>query len=132
MSAKFEGQFESKAMNAMSDVAMMNQLSKSLEKVEAHRLGINEKDARQRIAKRIGTTPTTLENLRRMRTKIVPNWLMNRVRQELISVLQSEIQRLEHEVSIAKQIGSDHRDDLLAEAETSLASAREILRGEVK
>lgn len=132
MSAKVEGQFESTAMNAMSDVATMNRLSKSLEDAEAYRLGINAKDARKRIAKRIGTTPTTLENLRRMRTKIVPNWLMNRVRAELVSVLQSEIQRLEHEVSIYRQIGQDHRDDLLAEAETSLASARQILKGELK
>ena len=132
MSAKVEGQFESTAMNAMSDVATMNRLSKSLEDVEAYRLGINTKDARQRIAKRIGTTPTTLENLRRMRTKIVPNWLMNRVRAELVSVLQSEIQRLEHEVSICRQIGQDPRDDLLAEAETSLASARQILKGEAR
>ena len=57
---------------------------------------------------------------------------MNKVRAELVSVLQSEIQRLEHEVHLARQIGSDHRDDMLASAETQLASAREILRREVK
>jgi hypothetical protein len=132
MSAEVEGKFESTAMNAMSDITTMNRLSKSLEDAEAHRLGINPRDARKRIAGRIGITPTTLENLRRMRTKIVPNWLMNRVREELISVLQSEIQRLEHEVNLAKQIGSDYRDDLLSEAQTSLASARQILKGEIK
>ena len=48
MSAKVEGQFESTAMNAMSDVATMNRLSKSLEDVEAYRLGINAKEARKR------------------------------------------------------------------------------------
>jgi hypothetical protein len=132
MSAEVNGEFESTPMNAMSDVHTLNRFSKALEDTEAHRLGIKVSEARVRIANRIGTTPTTLENLRRMRTKIVPNWLMNRVRAELVSVLQSEIQRLEHEVHIAKQIGQDRRDDLLAEAETSLASAREILRGEVR
>ena len=119
-------------MNAMSDVSTVNRFTRALEDTEARRLGIKTVEARERIASKIGISPGTLENLRRMRTKIVPNWLMNRVRQELISVLQSEIQRLEHEVTICRQIGQDHRDDLLAEAETSLASAREILRGETR
>jgi len=119
-------------MNASSDLSTVNRYVESIEKTEARRRGIKEAEARPLIAGRIGISPGTLENLRRMRTKIVPNWLMNRVRAELISVLQSEIQRLEHEIIIAKAIGQDHRDDLLAEAETSLASARQILKGEVK
>lgn len=119
-------------MNAMSDVSTVNRFARSLEDVEAQRRGISQIKARELIASRIGISPGTLENLRRMRTKIVPNWLMNRVRAELVSVLQSEIQRLEHEVHIAIQAGSDYRDDLLAEAQTSLASARKILKGEMK
>ena len=132
MSSNVDGYVESKPMNAMSDVSTVNRFARSLEDSEARRLGIKTTEARSRIAGRIGISPGTLENLRRMRTKVVPSWLMNRVRAELVSVLQSEIQRLEHEINIARQIGADHRDDVLASAETSLATARDLLKGEVK
>ena len=57
---------------------------------------------------------------------------MARIKAEFVSVLQQEIARLEHEVTIAKQIGLHHSDDTLASAETQLAAARQILTGEVK
>ena len=98
-----------------------------IEDHEARRLGVPVTSARSRVANRIGVAPGTLENLRRLRTKIVPNWLMNRIREEFIPVLQSEIQRLEHEVHVARQVGSYHRDDLLASAQTQLAAARQII-----
>jgi transposase-like protein len=119
-------------MNASSDVATINHFTATLEKAEAKRLGIKEQQARARIAGRLGVSPGTLENIRRLRTKIVPNWLMNKVRAELVSVLQLEIRRLEHEVNLARQTGSNYRDDTLASAETQLAKARELLTGEVK
>jgi len=117
-------------MNAVSDISTVNRFASALEDSEARRLGINIPAARRRIAGRIGVSPGTLENIRRLRTKIIPSWLMNKVRAELVSVLQLEIQRLEHEVHLARQIGSDHRDDALASAETQLASVRKILEGE--
>ena len=128
------GYLESKSepMSAASDVLTVNRFARTLEDVEARRLGIPTRDARGRIANRLGVSPGTLENIRRLRTKIVPNWLMNKVRLELIAVLQLEIQRLEHEVHIASQTGSDHRDDALLAAETQLAKAREALNGGVK
>ena len=119
-----------KPMNAVSDISTVNRFASALEDSEARRLGINIPAARRRIAGRIGVSPGTLENIRRLRTKIIPSWLMNKVRAELVSVLQLEIQRLEHEVHLARQIGSDHRDDALASAETQLASVRKILEGE--
>jgi hypothetical protein len=113
-------------MNAISDVATVNRLARVIEDQEARRLGIPVTSARSRVANRIGVAPGTLENLRRLRTKIVPNWLMNRIRAEFIAVLQSEIQRLSHEIDIARQTGADHRDDLLAAAEAQLYAAREV------
>lgn len=129
MSSNRDGYVESKPMNAMSDVTTVNRFARSLEDIEARRRGIRTAEARPIIASRIGVSPGTLENIRRLRTKIVPNWLMNKVRSELISVLQSEIQRLEHEIDIARQTGADHRDDILASAETFLAETRKILAG---
>jgi hypothetical protein len=119
-------------MNAISDVATVNRLARAIEDQEARRLGIPVPLARMRVANRIGVAPGTLENLRRMRTKIVPNWLMNRLRAEFVLVLQSEIQRLEHEIHIARQTGADHRDDMLASAEAQLAAARQVFDEAVK
>lgn len=116
-------------MNAMSDISTINRFATTLEDAEARRLGIKTSDARTRIAGRLGVSPGTLENIRRLRTKVVPNWLMSRVRAEFVSVLQLEIQRLKHEISIARQTGADHRDDTLASAETQLAKAKAILEG---
>jgi hypothetical protein len=118
-----DGRFD---MNATSDMATVNRLARAIEDQEARRLGIPVPLARMRVANRIGVAPGTLENLRRMRTKIVPNWLMNRLRAEFVLVLQSEIQRLEHEIHIARQTGADHRDDMLASAEAQLAAARQV------
>lgn len=130
MSSKSDGYVESKPMNAATDVATLNRFARALENAEAKRIGASLPVARSRIASRLGVSPGTLENIRRLRTKIVPNWLMNKVRSELISVLQLEIRRLEHEVHLARQTGSNHRDGDLASAETSLATAREILTAE--
>ena len=132
MSSTNDGYRESKPMNAMSDLTAINKFARTLEDAEARRLGIKTSDARTRVAGRLGVSPGTLENIRRLRTKIVPNWLMNKVRAEFVSTLQLEVQRLEHEIHLARQIGSDHRDDALASAETQLASAKAILQGEMK
>lgn len=132
MSSTDDGYLESKPMNAMSDVTAINKFARTLEDAEARRLGIKTSDARTRVAGRLGVSPGTLENIRRLRTKIVPNWLMNKVRAEFVATLQLEIRRLEHEINIARQTGADYRDDALASAQTQLASAKAILEGEVK
>lgn len=132
MSSTDDGYLESKPMNAMSDVTAINKFARTLEDAEARRLGIKTSDARTRVAGRLGVSPGTFENIRRLRTKIVPNWLMNKVRAEFVATLQMEIRRLEHEINIARQTGADYRDDALASAQTQLASAKAILEGEVK
>ena len=129
MTSTRDGRFD---MNAISDVATVNRLARVIEDQEARRLGVPVIKARSRVANRIGVAPGTLENLRRLRTKIVPNWLMNRIRAEFIAVLQSEIQRLEHEIQIARQAGADHRDDLLASAQAQLEAARQVFDEAVK
>lgn len=115
-------------MNAVSDVETVHRLARRLEDAEAKRLGVRVSEARISLASRLRTSPGTLENIRRLRTKIVPNWLMARIKAEFVSVLQQEIARLEHEVTITKQIGLHHSDSALQEAETQVAAAREILK----
>ena len=119
-------------MNAATDIETVSRYALRIENLEAKRRGIPVAEVRPLVAAKLGIAPGTMENWRRLRTKIVPSWVMNKVRAELVSVLQLEIQRLEHEVHVARQIGSNYRDDTLASAETSLAKARDILAGEVK
>jgi hypothetical protein len=115
-------------MNAMADIEAAHRFAATLEDAEAKRLGVRRSQARISLARRLRTSPGTLENIRRLRTKIVPAWLMTRIRLELISVLQAEIIRLENEIHIARQIGADHRDDDLQAAEAQVVAAKEILK----
>lgn len=115
-------------MNAVSDIESVHRLARRLEDAEAKRLGVRINEARASLARRLRTSPGTLENIRRLRTKVVPSWLMARIRAEFVSVLQSEILRLEHEITIARQIGTDHCDDDLQAAEAQVVAAKEILR----
>jgi len=115
-------------MNAMTDIDAAHHFAKALENAEAKRLGIRTKEARRVLARRLRTSPGTLENIRRLRTKIVLAWLMSRIRSEFVSLLHAEILRLENEINLARQIGASYCDDSLQEAEAQMASAKEILR----
>lgn len=119
---------ESNQMNAMADIEAVHRLARTLEDAEAKRLGVRIQEARSSLARRLRTSPGTLENIRRLRTKVVPSWLMARIRAEFVSVLQAEILRLEHEILISQQIGLDHHDDDLQAAQAQIVAAKEILR----
>lgn len=115
-------------MSAIADIEAAHRFARTLEDAEAKRLGVRASQARVSLARRLRTSPGTLENIRRLRTKVVPAWLMARIRAELVSVLQAEIIRLENEIHIARQIGDDRHPDVLHEAETQIVTAKEILR----
>lgn len=116
-------------MNAATDIETANKLATALEKAEARRLSLPVTKVRGRLADRLGISPGTLENIRRARSKIIPNWLMTRIRWEFVAVLQNEIVRLEYEIDIARQAGMDYRDDDLAAAEAQLVAARKVVGG---
>src|ERR1700730_16177485 len=100
---------ETRKMNsAVSDVETLNGMARLLERSEVRRLGSKVMQARKDIARRIGITDDQIENFRSLRTKVVPHWLMGRVRAELISVLQLEVQNLEHQIQLHRQTGSDY------------------------
>ena len=117
---------------ATADLSTAHHFVTKIEDAEAKRKNLTVTDVRPLVASRLKTSPGTLENIRRFRSKVIPNWLMERIRAEFVAVLQNEIQGLEHEVHLARQIGSNYRDDTLASAEAQLAAAREILEGGVK
>jgi hypothetical protein len=115
--------------SAVDDISKFNDLAIRLERLEAYRENINLKGAREKIAPKLGITYSTLENYRTTRIKRVPHWLMQRVKDELIAILNSEMDRLGNEIHLAKNTANNHCDDALAEAEASLAKARQLLHG---
>lgn len=114
-------------MNAVTDVESAQRLARRLEDREAIKLGLPLKAVRERVARRISSSPGFLENLRRGRIKNVPSWLMQRLRDAMVSELTSEIQRLEHEIAIAKQIGVDPREDEISKAAAQIAETKKLL-----
>ena len=98
-----------------------------LEEREARRAGLTLANARCVIARRLGASPGTLENIRRDRVKSPRAWLVDRVRALFIAELQSEIRRLEHELDLARQSGAHPAGDEMAEAETLLARAKTLI-----
>jgi hypothetical protein len=109
-----------KAVSATADVQTASGMLSRIEAIEG----------RPHLAKRLRASPGTLENLRRLRLKTVPSWLMDRLRAELVAVLSNEVRKLEHEIHIHRQIGSRHSDDDLRAAEAQIAAAKKILGSE--
>jgi len=118
--------------SAVTDVETLNAMARALERSEARRSSTNLTYARKSVTRRLGISSHAFENFLYLRTKVVPNWLMERVRSELVSTLQAEAVKLEHEIQLHRQTGSQHNDASLASAEAQLASAREILLEGVK
>jgi len=118
-------------MNAITDVEAVHHFARTIEDAEAKRLGIKVQEARIILARRLRTSPGTLENIRRLRTKIVPNWLMNRIKAEFVAVLQVEISRLSNEINLARKTGVHHSDAALCAAAAQLSAARQILCAEI-
>lgn len=116
-------------VNAMSDITAARYFVTTLEDAESSRQQLPVAEVRRTVARHIGTVPGTLENIRKLRTKVVPNWLMARLRAAFVAELQLEIQRLEHEISVHLQIGTDPRSDDLAAAKAQVEAARSLLEG---
>jgi hypothetical protein len=120
------------SMTATVDVSTAKELARVIEDHEARRQRMPVRKARGIVARRLGAAPGTLENLRRFRLKSIPHWLMARIRSEFVAVLQSEVRRLEHEISIHIQAGSDHRGNDLAKAQAQIVAAKKILNAAVR
>lgn len=120
-----EGEFV--PMNAASDLETADRYVRALERAEADRLGVRTIEARPFIAHHLRTTEGALEGIRKKRTKVIPSWLMARIRARFVAHLQSEIARLEHEINLARQAGAHHADNDLQAAQAQVVAARKIL-----
>ncbi len=114
-------------MNAHSDVLTAQALASRLEGIESGRGKLPLADIRKRVARKVAASPGFFEHLQRGRIKNVPNWLMRKLRDALVEELQTEVQKLQHEIHLHRQIGEGPDSGTLFEAEARLAEAKKIL-----
>lgn len=115
-------------LSAAADVQRASELLGRIETVELGYYG-SRSTARDRLADRLRAAPGTLENIRRLRSKVIPSWLMDRLRAELVAVLAREVRKLEAEIQVHQQAGTRHSDDDLLAAQAQTASLRKFLEG---
>lgn len=116
-------------MNARTDVEIARELTVDLEARIAQRFQMTIAEARSKIARSISASPGSLNNLRRARVKSVSSRLMSSIRGALVAELQNEVARLQHEITVHLQTGTDPHCDALNEAKAHIEAAKKILGG---
>ena len=106
-------------------------IARTLERMERGRLQ-SAALARRSIASRLKVGVGTFENILRERVKSVDAALRDKLQALLIHELENEIDRLTHELEIARQTGLRLDSHAFTEVETHLAAARAILGGAAK
>lgn len=101
----------------------------ALERREASRSGANLPDVRRSIARKIGASPGTVENIRRGRLKRLVEGTTDRIKAALIRSIEAELVQLTHELDLLRQGGATPDSDEILQAETLLARAKELIRG---
>lgn len=115
-------------MNAAYDIERAAIFARRLVDIEADRHGIGAELAKARIARREGVPASTLDNIVRGRVKQVAAWVRDRLAQAVVREIQQEINKLEHELQIARLSADQPRDADLLAAETALAQAKILIR----
>lgn len=112
--------------NALAECCEAQNLANVLVSQEARRTGDRIR-ARKNVARALGTSPGTIENLQRSRLKNVAGWLRDALRARVIRELESEIARLQHELAILHQTGSDPRGNEMAAVRADMSAVLEVL-----
>jgi hypothetical protein len=107
--------------NALAEAAEAKSLTDVLINQEHRRVG-DRQLARQRVARSLGVSPGTLENLQRSRLKKISGWLRDALRERVVRELESEVVRLQHEISVLRRTGVDPRGHEMAAARADLSS----------
>ncbi len=98
-----------------------------LEDAEARRTGDPIREARKRVARMLGLSSGTLENLRHRSPKAVATHVYDRLRGGVIRELEKELARVEQELHVARQTGLDPRHGVVQSALASQAKIRAAL-----
>jgi hypothetical protein len=114
----------------MSNVVTLDTARTLAARLESHerlRNGGSKSQARARLAGKMRVLPGTLYNLARNRLKRLDTELRDRLTAFAIRDLQHEIERLSHELEMARQMGAHPMSRRVGEIETHLAKARALM-----
>lgn len=112
--------------NGRAEASEARSLTMLLVDQQARRTG-NRITAREQVARSIGVSPGTVENLQRGRLKTIAGWLRDALRARVIRELEAEIARLQHEIAVLRQSGVDPRSDEMAAVRADLSAVLEVL-----
>ncbi len=112
--------------NALAEATEARHLANILVNQEARRVG-DRCRARANVARSLGTAPGTIENLQRNRLKRVSGWLRDALRARVIRELEAEVVKLQHEIAVLHQTGSDPRGDEMAATRADLSAVLAVL-----
>lgn len=110
----------------MAEASEASGFAKVLVAQEARRTGDRVR-ARQNVARVLGTSPGTIENLQRGRLKRIAGWLRDALRARVIRELEAEVARLQHEIAVLHQTGVDPRSDEATAVRADLSAVLEVL-----
>ena len=94
---------------------------------ERQRSHLDTSTAIRAVARRLGLSPGSLENLVRGRAKRITLSVAAAVRGAMVRELENEITRLTHELHLVRASGADPRSLETAEIEACLAKAERLL-----
>jgi len=114
------------SMNAVASDLQAQEWARSLEDRERARSSLPLQGARKIVARHLGIAPGTLENLRRGRIKGVRAELLERLRACVVGELETEIDRLNHELEMARAGGHRASAGEIAEMAAEVVRLREI------
>jgi len=112
--------------NGLAEATEARQLANLLVDQEHRRVKDRDR-ARRNVARAIGASPGTIENLQRNRLKRIAGWLRDALRARVIRELEAEIARLQHELAVHKQTGVDPRGDEATAVRADLSAILTVL-----
>ena len=112
--------------NAMAEASEARSLANVLVAHEFRRTRDRAR-AREIVARSLGTSPGTIENLQRGRLKKIAGWLRDALRARVTRALESEIARLQHELSIHQSVGVDPSSHQATAVRADLSAILEVL-----
>jgi hypothetical protein len=112
--------------NALAESTEARNLTRVLVDQEARRRGTYD-GAYRIVARTIGASPGTIENILRGRLKRVSGWLRDALRARVIAEMESEIVRLQHEIAVLRQAGVDPRSNEMAAVRADLSAILEAI-----
>ena len=104
--------------------------ARQLEDAEIARYGVPRNIARARVARLIGASPGTLENLSRNRLKGVREWLYAKLLDAVTAQARRELTVLQHEYETLLALGQGRDDRAAQEVAQSIARLRAVLMEE--